>query len=223
MPTDHAPNPSQSGPQVAVRVFRVSPGTSTQLRTLGEAYGGLLTHWAGGRSRYCCPESCPVQWHKLEAFWKGYFPALVHDKARKLWLPAVFEMTEALELDMRNQFAHAQEWEVSRAPEVKKRKFPVQGRLLGNVDPARIPLAFDIVPVLRTLYHATSIELGALNPCPEKVVMEVMADDGAAASTASVKEPAQLDPDERQKILSSLRRGISRIHEKENSANGAAH
>lgn len=163
-----------SGPAAGsyrLRVFRVEPGVTVVARTLSIEVGGLFTHFAQARSWYCPPEGCQRPWHKLGRFWKGYAAVELYDGVKGLWAPSVLEVTENLELDLRGIYRRGQLWELSRLPQTTRRKLPVQGRLLEERNPADFPPAFDIVPVLKHLFHADAIDLSARNPLPPRTVV----------------------------------------------------
>lgn len=168
-----------------VENYRVASGETVFVRTLSKSYDGLMTHFLRP-SQYHDPDG-PCLWcrTKTDLVYKGYFPALVWDENRKLWLSAVFELTESAELDVRGIFDRGQEWKFSRLPDAKKKgsvkHFPIVGALQQPIDEAELPPAFDVLPVLRTLYHAPSLHLGVTNPMAERVFFEPVQASGPAA------------------------------------------
>lgn len=156
----------------ALRVLSIGEGQDHIIMTLADRYGGLFTHFKR-RSFLCRGPDCPATLHNsTDTCWKGYTPILAWDRGAKVWVPFVLEITEALELDFRDQFARGQIWEVWR--DVRgKRASPVQGKLLPEArDPATIPEPFDITPVLQALYHCTAVALTHKNPLPSRVLVE---------------------------------------------------
>jgi hypothetical protein len=159
------------GARNPLRVLRVDPGQVIHLRTLSGDYGGLLTHFLRGRSHYCPGEECFPSNHKSETYWKGYAPVEAWDRAASLWIPWVLEITERLELDLRGSFCRAQTWKVSRLPQTGKAKTPVIAELIEENRPDSVPPAFDVVPVLLTLYHVARIRLDVKNPLPPRTLL----------------------------------------------------
>lgn len=152
--------------QFALRIFRVSEGSEWFIRTLAHSYGGLFTHWFQGASRYCQEEDCPAHLHKLDKQWKGYTPVEVWDLALKLWIPSVLEITERLELDFRLHFQRAQVWRLTRNKDYQKKRQPVFGKLIDQLDEMTLPEPFEILPVLQTTFHRQWFNLNQQNPLP---------------------------------------------------------
>jgi hypothetical protein len=177
------PSPSRdpgAAPSYALRVWRVEQGTSWFIRTLSASYGGLLTHWARGRSLYCDPDGCSSPYHKQGSVWKGYCTAELWDAVRKRWNPIVWEITETAEVDMRGIFARGQTWFVERPEETEKKRRPVRAKLHELGDPGSIPPPLDYLPVLRALYHVPTLTATVRNPMPDRVM--VTPSEGAAPS-----------------------------------------
>jgi hypothetical protein len=104
----------------------------------------------------------------------------VWNAAKNVWTPWVLEMTESLEVDLRSIVRRGQVWEIWRNP-LGKKSTPVEAKLLEeDRDPKRIPPVFDIVPVLRGLYHLTQIDLTHKNPMPPRTLVADIAGDGPA-------------------------------------------
>ena len=164
-----------------VDVFRIEEGMSVYVRTLHNEYGGLFTHYFRGRSRLCCGADCNAAMHRMDRVWKGYTPVMVYfDKPRPLWLPKVLEITQHLELDLRGQFARAQEWQLWRHAPVGGKVQAVEGKLQNGRVESRLPVAFDIQPVVRALYGAETVELTAKNPQPARTFIEAIEGDSPA-------------------------------------------
>jgi hypothetical protein len=161
--------PESGGPSTVypLSLFRVAAGKRVIARMLSVEVRGLFTHYVRGRSLYCHGEACPLAVHRGEAFWKGYLAVELWDKACEHWLPACLEVTEKLELDFRDRYSRGQLWELWRDKETGGKRSPVHGTILEERDPKGFPPAFDVLAVLRTIYHATEIELNAVNPLPK--------------------------------------------------------
>lgn len=187
-------------PILPLRVFRLDDGTSYHVRFLSQRYFGLFVHWTRGRSVYCDPEGCPHSVHQTDRFWKGYAACEVYDGPRKLWFPCVLEITEHLELDLRDQYARGQVWFLERQRVEGKKKSPTKGRFVEQLDLKTLPLAFDFVPVLLHLYHRPKLDLTAKNPMPPRLM--IAASSGAPPSTL---EPASTkDSDEKMGRISMV-------------------
>lgn len=160
-----------------LKLFRVKATQRFTIRTLSHRIDGLFTHYvkpkgSAGSSAWCAGEGQGCENHKLPRLWKGYAAIEVWDSHSGLWFPTVFEITEHLELDFRGVWKRGQQWVVSRGPVVKDKNPPVVAGLLGNDPDENLPRAFDYLPVLQTVYHAPSIQLGCANPLPARVVLK---------------------------------------------------
>jgi hypothetical protein len=175
-------------PIYPLRVARIEPGQREIARMLSERYFGLMTHWARGRSVYCDPTDCCPAVHRTPRYWKGYAAAELWNQQAAKWFPVCLEITEHLELDFRRAYARGQVWELVRGAQTGKKKTPVAGYLLEECDEKKWPAAFDLVPVLRHLYHVERLSLDAKNPLPDRVY--VSASDGDAPKIA---QPAQAE------------------------------
>lgn len=205
--SERNPPPAGQGParNLPLKVFRVDPGQTVTVRMLSKSYGGLFTHWARGRSHYCNPDGCDGTLHKTERFWKGYAAADIWNRQRALWFPVVLEITEHTELDLRQVYKRGQVWELERPAQAKSKKGPVRAWLIESRDPAQVPPAHEIVPVLRHLYHVDCIDLESSNPMPDRVYVEPSADPGPAARHDGDKP---LSPEERKAVWEQVRKGM---------------
>lgn len=169
------PNQGQGGGPRALRVYRVDPGVTARVRILSPVHSvsGVMTHWKNGRSLYCDPGNCADCRQRTRRFWKGYLAVLGYEEPSKKWLPAVLEVTESAELDMRGIIRRGQEWELTRERETKKQRQPVRAVLVGELDLAELPRAFDFLPVLLNLYHETHMAIDVPNPMPGRVLVEL--------------------------------------------------
>lgn len=181
---------------VVLRVFRVKEGTTVHARTLSDGYSGLFTHYVRGRSVYCQGEKCEATVHRTDKVWKGYAAVELWNVATKKWTPAVLEITEALELDLRGLWKRGQVWEFYRDTPIQKKKMPIMGKLLEERDPASLPPAFDFRSVLLHLYHVEAVHLGVLNPMPPRVILADSEGDGPAILEEAPKGEQSYDPEQ---------------------------
>lgn len=168
----HRGEASSSSANHVLRVLRIAASESKHIRTLSGAYGGIRTHYVKARSLYCVGEKCPTSVHQTGSYWKGYAPIEWYDLHRQMWVPAVLEITESLELDFRGRFKRGQCWLLERLPQTGRTKTPITGLWIEDMSDRDLRPAFDITPVLRTLYHVESIALDQKNPTPDRVILE---------------------------------------------------
>lgn len=163
----------------ALRILQIEPGTDYHIWTLSDKYGGLLTHFKQ-RSFYCGGKDCPSHVHlKSDTIWKGYAAVGVWNPATKKWMPWVLEISEHLELDFRGLWKRDQVWEIWRDNLGKKKTTPITAKLLEDSHDAKLcPPAFDYLPVLKTRYHTSHIQLNHFNPLPPRVLVEDVAGPG---------------------------------------------
>lgn len=206
-------------PPVRVEICRVRSGQTLHVRSLSETYSGMLTHYLDPSQYHDLAGKCAYCHTKSRIQWKGYFAAEVWDEPRQLWFPTVFELTESSELDVRGLFARAQVWQFSRLPDSKKEKrikrYPTIGALQETLDATKLRPAFDVLPILRTVYHAAELELGVDNPTPERVFLtpstdqppvnarkkskpEKMSAEDHAALRERMRETGWVPPEERK-------------------------
>jgi len=200
--------PDSRLPVYPLRTLRIGGGQALFVRTLSAlgAEGrilGVMTHWAS-RSVYCPGNECPVHLHRQDAVWKGYVACDVWDERLGLYVPHCLEVTESLELDMRSSYQRGQIWELTRAPDVKKKHFPVVGKLVEELDPRLVPGAFDMLNALRWLYHAP------VNPCipsplPDRTMIQAAAGKPPPGSKHHRPEkPAAIDPAVKARLASMM-------------------
>lgn len=204
--------PRKREPVFQIEVFRVKLGCTHHIRTLSPIYGGLFTHWYKGQSRYCCDKECNPIMHREEQVWKGYFAAQVWvppEPGRKgVWKPVVFEITEALELDLREEFRRGQIWEVFRIPTDAKDNPPTAGQLLEEHDPDSFAPEFDIRNVLMNMYHTQKIDLTKKNPMPPRMFAAAEEAPPPIKLKQEVKEAERqpMTPEERQAAWEEAKR-----------------
>lgn len=166
-------NPGQN--QIVVRIENVNKGQVRTVLTLGHKYHGLWTHWKDGKqkgSKWCNPNGCPPELHRLPRQWRGYFAAAWLDDAKGLWIPCVWELTENSELDLRGRFARGLAWRFARAMPVAGKHQPVAAELLGAIDPLAVPPDFGIHSILVSCYHAPDLVTGEVNPMPPRLLVD---------------------------------------------------
>lgn len=157
---------------VEVRLLRLKEGEHLWVRTLTESYGGCYTHFHKGRSHYC-PGPVDCQIHKVDIVWKGYCAVEWWDVAAWAWMPAVLEVTESLDSDMKQAFARGQVWDLQReVPARKGKRSPCRAVLREATQANGWPVAFNIRPILQRLYHVTEIKLDKENPIPARVMVQ---------------------------------------------------
>lgn len=155
---------------VRVKVTRVMPDVTLVIRTLSPYLWGLFSHWKGKRSFYCPgADECDSSLHRIARQWKGYLAVEVWTALAQRWVPTCLEVTEHCELDMRDWYARGQVWEVSREREATKKKNPVSAKFLESRNENDFPQAFDLLPILRAMYHDMELVLGSENPMPGRV------------------------------------------------------
>ncbi len=189
-------------------VFRVKSGVTCFVRTLSPDYGGLYTHYERGRSHYCPGDRCGCVRVRLPRIWKGYASVEVYDGRAKLWAPAVLEITEGLELDLRGQYARGQVWELTRDEQTDKKATPVRGRLLEVLKAEQVPAAFPFKPVLIRVYHAPEgLETCHANPMPPRVMV-------SHSEGPPPKVPPAPDGQERPADALPLRELVARLRDR---------
>jgi hypothetical protein len=197
MPDPRASRPDHPAGSVRLEVYRVKSPVPTLVRTLSDEYIGIGTHFVKertrekGRSRYCPgKEECtycrtsPVQW-------KGYFPAEVYEKESSTWIPWVFELTEASEVDVRGKFGRGQCWFFAREKRAGRGGNPVVARFGKQLDCELLRPAFEVWPVLRTVYGVQTFDLLIANPTPDRVFLPPSTDTEGVPSAWLPKTPTE--------------------------------
>ncbi len=199
-----APAPPRPALVTVVEIFRIRENTTAHVRALSDDYGGLITHWARGRSMYCIGDGCQHRACKSDRTWKGYTPVQVYSAERKKWAPAVLEITENLEPDLRGRWRRGQIWEMWMETDKKGKRSPVQGKLIEDHDPDKMPPPFDVVNVLRRLYHIDVIRLTTKNPMPPRLVLEESDGPAPAILGQRVDEERPMTDEEWQAKMKQL-------------------
>lgn len=188
MPEDDRP---PSHPPHVVRLYRLNKDETRIVRLLAYSPLGLMSHYVRKRSVWCTGDVCPSTIHKEESFWKGYVPVELWGDQTRLWYPAVLEVTESLELDFRDQAARGQLWKLVRPQRSKHKRSSLTGSLLEQRDPATMPMPFDVLPILRTVYHNPLLRLDVRNPMPARVALVPTAGDPPPGSDEANEEKKQ--------------------------------
>lgn len=202
------PPPSRDGrpPQYALHVFRLDFDQTVVVRLLEDHFRGCMTHWHRDRGHYCKGPDCPPQIHKLADQWKGYLAAEAYDQRSNLWYPIVLEATENLELDFRRRSKRGQVWKIWRDPKVKGKPAKLHGELLETLDPKLMPACFDVLPVVRSMYHVYDLVLNVKNPLPDRTFVEPSAGPAPAIAVEASQTDAVPSQEERRKIRDILAR-----------------
>jgi hypothetical protein len=195
----------------ALRIHRMAEGESFDFRMLSKPLAGripgILTHFVKDRSQACPGEDrCIPSVHRSGTFWKGYVAAQRYDAKLGLWFPVALEVTEAAELDMRDNYERGQVWHLSKLPDKKGVSQAVVARFVAVSLPMPLPEPYDIMPAIRTLYHVDVIRLCESNPLPGRVMVEPVAGPGPGAKQESPKATDQ----EVREVLNRLRNGPGR-------------
>jgi hypothetical protein len=172
---NYQPRPESASTGVrreVVRLCHVEPQTTSWILTLSSSYAGCMTHYWKNRTRYCDPEGCQPHLHKLEQVWKGYAAVLRSDLRSQTWIPAVLEITEAMELDLRNRWQRGQKWKLERKAGNNGRMGPATAELLGEDFLEGLPDAFDVRPVLNVIFHRGKVVLNVTNPLPDRIYLD---------------------------------------------------
>lgn len=180
-------------PTYALRLWKIETGTNYTMRMVSREYRGCFAHYLRSGSRWCPGEDRGCKNHRLEKVWKGYAGVIVWDSATRYWYPTVLEITERMELDFRDRYARAQEWIVSRPPEKKGKASPLTARFIGQVEAELVPPEFDIMPVVRYIYHSGDVELVETNPTPSRVVLSASAGQAPLGTPTDKPKPASAD------------------------------
>lgn len=209
MTRDREPPEGGSGPWCAVEVLRIETGQTYGVRLLSPAYVGLMGHWypkGKGHTVYCRGDDCPRHFHSLPRIWKGYGAVEVWQRDGNLWLPMLLELTENVELDFRGRWRRGQVWQVSKPASKKGKRGGVQAVWIRDDDAAKIPPAFEIVPVLQHLYREDAFDLTARNPLRPRVMVQARpAEVAAQAEPELPAADASEEQRQKQEVLSRMR------------------
>lgn len=166
MTAERLPDPSrlQSFP---LALWYCEAGETHYVKTVSDDYKGIFTHYKR-RSEYCPGEVCNCPLKRLRRVWYAYAAVERWEPRSKLWVPAVMQITEALEHDFNGVFKRGQVWEVSRRKgDENKKNYPVVGKLQQELDPVQVPPPFPILPTMQRAYHISHFDAWQPNPVPK--------------------------------------------------------
>jgi len=190
-----------------VRILSVPLDVPLTVLFLGE-YVGLLTHWVRGRSLPCPGvEHCPPAVHRTRRIWKGYAPVEAWFPLEHVWIPAVLEITEALEEVLHGTCLRGSVYMLSREREGRN-THPVIGLFCEKREGDQLRQAFNVAPVLQRFYHAEELHLGVPNPIPPRLMFEpsqgrIPSLPAVLAREEELQRPAK--PGEIRKLLEQAR------------------
>lgn len=197
------------GPEESpLRVQGVPKEGIITIRSLSPEYDGCFTHYTKDGSRYCNPHGCARCRKGEKKQWKGYFAAESFEPHDEMWHPICFEMTEACELLMRGVYARGQVWTLRRVLTEGEKGKKVEGMLLDQLDPSKLPQPFDFLACLKHCYYVFEIELGVKNPLPPRIMLPRSAGAAPRNYRAPQAEQEAFDP---QEVLKRLEEARSRF------------
>lgn len=199
-----------------LRVLRILAGESWTVRFLASKLRGMGTHWHRGLSVPCFKKECPSDVHKTPFFWKGYAPVIVWQPKLGNWLPTVLEVTENLELDLREHDLFGQEWTLSRAEQVGKKRTPVVGELVQTLPREQLPKnVHKVEPCLQHLYHTIQLPPHVPNELPSRPVVEII--EGPPPMLPAIDQERPLSGKEVRAVLDQAR---ARLRDDNGNGNG---
>jgi len=168
-------------------------------------YEGCMVHYKGGNV-YCPGEDdCPASMHREQLLWKGYTAVDLWDKSLNHYLPMVLEVSESLEHQLRGRNLRGEVWVLQRKGHRNKKQ--ITGDYTERRDSKSIRPAFDVLPIVRTLYHCSTLCLGLDNPVPSPTMLEAYlgAPPSIAFPDAGEEENKKIDPATREKLREEMR------------------
>lgn len=219
-----APGPNQS----RILIHRVREGDTDRVRITGEPptdkFGRLLgyeTHFlkdgraAGkGKTHPCQGGRCPHPHNKIDTLWYAYLSVDVWLDMERLWKPAVLQVSESLELDMRGKVEKGQFWDISKLA-TKGKGSPYRGIPTGYAELQELPQGTIVLAVLRQTWHAPWLQPPEIvNPAEPRVYGEMKAGTPPPGTIAFDEEQMRLkipSPQERQKMREELRKRMGSI------------
>jgi hypothetical protein len=215
-------------PPVDLKVLRLAKGQVVYVRALCSPYKrpghpvlGYFTHWVKGRSKVCAGvDVCEPAMHRIDPVWYAFLPFQFWDEQCCLWVSAVLQITESLELDFRDRLERGQTWTITRG-NAKKAGNPLRGELTGTSDPALWQKPFDVLNVLRVLFNRKDLgDPSKPNPCPSRLALTPDRGQPPPGSKAAEMEKERadvMDPAEQRRIM---REAILRWQGAEEPTNG---
>jgi hypothetical protein len=199
------------GSSYELRVIRVKCAETLKVRLLSHELKGCFTHFIKDFSRYCAGYDCNPADHRTQRFWKGYAAVQVYMPTGSLWMPAILEVTENLELDFRGKWRRGSVWELSRARRTTKKWPPIVGVKISETCPDPLPEPFDLLPNLLRLFQVEQIALDQVNPLPPRTwVKATIATPPPGAQSREPGPQEILSSDEVMKMTDALRKRISK-------------
>ncbi len=192
-------------PAYPMKVLRVHKGDNIFVRTLSPGYFGFATHYVKKRSHFCLGRECPADRHKWDQSWKGYCSVEQWYDGEDAWFPAALEITEQLELDFRRVFERGQVWEIWKALSNKGEAEPVRGKLHEQRDPLTFPGEYDVVPVIKSLYHVQELPERVKSWIPDRVLVKPSQDAGPDLLKSGTKEQKERKREEANRLFAELR------------------
>ncbi len=159
-------------PYYPMKTLRVHSGDNIIIRTLSPAYFGFLTHWVKKRSKLCQYKECPADVHKCDVAWKGYASVEQWFPGNEAWFPAALEITESLELDMRDLYGRGQLWEIWKTLSARLESEPVRGKMHESHLEETLPSEYDIFPVIKSLYHVVELPPRVKSHVPQRILVQ---------------------------------------------------
>jgi len=191
--SERSPSAPLPDGRVRLAIHRMAEESSFRfLFLVSHPIPGFGTHWRGGKDGkgyYCPGADCPDCAAEKPRVWKGYVPVLRYCRHAKTWTPCVLEVTESLELDLRDTVQRGQIWEVSRGKKIRKGRPPCIGRLADSVPLDKIPPAFPVLDCVRWTYHDYAIQIGEHSKIPMRALVSPITFD--TAQPEAKKDPAE--------------------------------
>jgi hypothetical protein len=151
----------------------------------------MFTHWTGSRSVRCYPGACePCKKHNRQ-IWKGYIAVEQWRHKERDWKPWALEVTEHLEVQLRNRNLLGEVWEICRKKREGKKPMPVEGTHLGTHSADQLRTDVDVTVVLRWLYGEAVYSLDEPNPLPSKQYLDTRKGEAPPAAPSRAEQDRQ--------------------------------
>ncbi len=173
-PTEQRPGSVPTQP-LRLRVLSVPKDGGVTVRFLANPVG-VLTHGKTGLS--ACPgiQLCPSSIHNGKTVWKGFAPCeLWRDAPNRDWLQTVLEVTERLAEFLGRQPLRGSVWYLYRVLGDTKHK-ECAGHQVDALNPAELPIAFNIEPSVCRLFREPRVLFGVDPPLAPRAVITPTAD-----------------------------------------------
>jgi hypothetical protein len=164
----------------------------------------MLAHWQKGPSMGCPGVSkCPSAVHRGRTIWKGYAAVRIWWANVNKWIPAVLELTECLEEQLRGRSLLGEMWHLTRMAN-KKKMSQVHGVYYATREERELKQTFDVIPVVQRLYHSTEIEFGVPNPMPKKITVAEVNCEGPRIAEEEIPHLAGVPTQAQREALRKL-------------------